>query len=184
MPLRRRTHRRGVYRTPSQTVTSSSGSGQNYVKTVTHTPSDTEVEESTGSASLSLPSGPSGTPGMVVLIGGLLLVAVTYNDFWKPFFDTLMNGTPLKTNVDGKLVLGGILFIVIAAVIASTSPEAGGIMILMFVAMWIVYLVLGTGNEQVTSFFDWFGPQTQQVPNVPHPVTPGGTGSGPHKATS
>lgn len=158
MPLRRRIHRRGTYRTPSQTVTSSTGSSKNYVRTVTHTPSDEEVEEESRETSLSVPKGLSGTPGMVVLLGGTLLVTATYDDFWKPYFNSLWTGAALKTNIDGRLILGGILFIVIAAVIASTSPEAGGIMILMFIAAWLVYIVQGTGGKQLTTFFNWFGP--------------------------
>lgn len=156
MPLKRRTHRRGIYRTPSQTVTSSSGTGKNYVRTVTHTPSDTEVEEESNQASLNLPKGPSGSAGAVVIVGTLLLVSVTWNDFWKPYFDTLLNGTSLQTNVDGRMVLGGILFIVIAGFIASTSPEAGGVMIVFMIGLWLVYITVGQGGGQLNKFFGWF----------------------------
>ncbi len=158
--MRRRARRR--YSTPSQTVTSFTGSGKNYVRTTTHTPSDTEVEEESGGANVGLPKGPSGSAGTVVLVGTALMVTVTWNDFWKPYFDTLMNGTALQTNIDGRMVLGGILFITIAAVIASQSPDAGGIMIMIMVAMWLVYITLGTGGNQLNKFFSWF----QQTPGA------------------
>src|SRR6266851_4236679 len=135
--MRRRARRR--YSTPSQTVTSSTGSGKNYVRTTTHTPSDTEVEEESGGANVGLPKGPSGSAGTVVLVG-----------------------TALQTNIDGRMVLGGILFITIAAVIASQSPDAGGIMIMIMVAMWLAYITLGTGGNQLNKFFSWF----QQTPGA------------------
>lgn len=184
MPLRRRVHKRGIYRTPSQTVTSSTGSGQNYVKTTTHTPGDTELEESTGSASLNFPKGTSGSAGTVVIVGTLLMITVTWNDFWKPYFNTLMNGAPLQTNIDGRLILGGILFITIAAFIASTSPDAGGVMILIMVAMWLAYITVGSGGKQLNTFFSWFqqGGVTGGSASVP-PTTQSSGGGGGGKQT-
>jgi len=104
------------------------------------------------------------------------MVTVTWNDFWKPYFDTLMNGTPLQANIDGRMILGGILFITIAGVIASQSPDAGGVMIMIMIAMWLVYITLGTGGDQLNKFFSWF----QQTSGA---VTGGAAGKTPTSAT-
>lgn len=122
----------------------------------------------------------TGTPGIVVLAGGTLWMAVTWNDFWKPYFDSWANGAALKTNLDGRLVIGGIVFLIMLAIMAEISPEAGGIMILIVLAMWLVFIVKGSGSGQLNSFFGWFNmpstaqqqqknPAPTQVPNVGGP---------------
>lgn len=103
-------------------------------------------------------------PGMVILFGGALLIMSTWDGFWSPFFSTWWGAAstgkqpgPLQTSIPGNVVIGGIVFIIIASVIASMSPEAAGVIMLMLVAMWLLFIMFN-GQKTLQNFFGVFAP--------------------------
>jgi len=94
-----------------------------------------------------------------------LLVFATWAGFWQPTIDAMWNGTAWNTPIDGKLILGGVMFAIVLAMIADTSDEAASVIIWMLVAMWLLFIMFN-GLPTIQSFLGWFssgqGNQQQQ----------------------
>ncbi len=113
-----------------------------------------------------------------VLIGSLvLLVMATWAGFWKPtIVDTIWNGKPWSTPTDGKLILGGVVFCIVLAMIADSSNEAAAVIITFLVGLWILFIMMN-GADTIKSLFTWFGAGTSSHYTVPTAPTPSGQSS-------
>jgi hypothetical protein len=102
--------------------------------------------------------------GSVVTLASILLVLATWDGFSKPLFISMWTATEFRPTYSWNLMVGGIVFIIIMGVIASQSPNAGGVMLLSVIAMWIVFLMFN-GQPTISAFFDWFtqNPQLGKV---------------------
>lgn len=94
-----------------------------------------------------------------------LLVFATWKGFWQPTIDSVWNGTAWNTPIDGKLILGGVVFAIVLAMMADTSDEAAGAITLMLIAMWLLFIMFN-GQSTMQGFLGWFqsgaGNQQQQ----------------------
>lgn len=100
--------------------------------------------------------------GGVLTSGMLLLILATWAGFWKPtLIDTAWNGQPWKTPIDGRMILGGIVFIIVLAMIAGSSDEAHSLIVWTMVALWLIFAVMN-GRPVMESVINWFGAHSQQ----------------------
>jgi hypothetical protein len=92
----------------------------------------------------------------VFLWSTLLLVFATYKGFWQPTINTIWTGAKWSTPIDGRLILGGIVFAIVLAMIADSSDDAASVIIIMLVGMWLLFLMFN-GLTTIEAFFNWFG---------------------------
>ena len=92
-----------------------------------------------------------------VLLWSLLLLGMaTWAGFGKPTWDVLIGNTQQwNTTISPRLVLGGIVFCVVLAMIADSSDDAATVIILMLVGMWILFVMMN-GLPTIQSVFKWF----------------------------
>lgn len=100
-------------------------------------------------------TGFTASPGAVVTLASILFIFAYWNDFTKPWIESLMNATPFRPSVSGNMIIGGIVFIIIIGVLSSLSDDIAGVMLLMVIAMWIVFLTFN-GEPTISGFFRWF----------------------------
>ncbi len=84
-----------------------------------------------------------------------LLALATWSGFWAPTINTIWKGDPWQTKIDGKLILGGILFAIVLAMLADSSDDAASLITWMLVAMWLLFLMFN-GGDTIKNFFGWF----------------------------
>lgn len=168
---RRRTH--SYASTPRQTITSSTGSGQNYVRTSQTTGGESESETGYSTFSASPPHvALTSTPGLVVLLSSLLLVMSAWNGFFKEYWNALLNARTPQPQIDYHMILGGIVFIVILGVGAASSPELAGVELLMLLALWLLFIMFN-GQNSIKNFFGWFGGNQSGGQQPPPNAAPG-----------
>lgn len=92
----------------------------------------------------------------VLLFSVLLLVFSTWNGFFRPTINTIWTGAKWSTPIDGKLILGGIVFCIVLAMIADSSDQAASVIIVMLIGMWLLFIMFN-GQPVIKAFFDWFG---------------------------
>lgn len=98
----------------------------------------------------------SGDPQVVMFLLLALFVVVTWQDLivnliliiWDP-----SNKNNITTLNWGKYI-GMIVFIVLATGIALTGDDAAGIVLMITIGVWAVYLIENNGGN-ITSLFDW-----------------------------
>lgn len=105
--------------------------------------------------------------GGVLTSGILLLVLATWDGFWRPtLIDTGWLGEPWKTQIDGRMILGGIVFIIVLAMIAGSSDEAHTLIVWTMVALWLIFAVMN-GRPVINGVINWFGAHSQQPAQSP-----------------
>lgn len=92
-----------------------------------------------------------------VLLWSLLLLGLsTWSGFGKPTFDVLVGNTSTwKTQYPFQLIIGGVVFCVVLAMIANSSNEAETMIVFLLVAMWILFIMFN-GLTTIESVFAWF----------------------------
>jgi hypothetical protein len=84
--------------------------------------------------------------------------------------DKVWNGTSAPTKIDGRLILGGVVFAVVLAMIADSSDGAGTLISVALAGMWIIFIVengiaIQKGQKvptgAIVNFFDWFSAHSQ-----------------------
>lgn len=126
-----------------------------------------------------------GSTGMVVVLGTTLLVFATWDSFGKPFFNSLIFATPFQPPQSWNMEIGGVVLIVIMAMIASMSEESAGVMLLAVIAMWMVFIIFN-GQKTIQNVFGWFQKGTGQSTGttsttsmkVPNPSSSSGSKQG------
>jgi hypothetical protein len=108
----------------------------------------------------------SHSAGGVLLSSLLLLTLATWQGFGKPTLDAAWNGVPWNTTIDGKLILGGIAFCVVMAMIAESNDDAHSLIVWMLVALWIIFVVMN-GSSTISSIFNWFSSGTKTTTTTP-----------------
>ena len=162
-----RIHRRTITKSTSKPGESTHHRKYNYTRpkqgtpqvssvhiTTTNTPAETTSE--TQDVGTNVPSFTS-TPSMVMLAAAALLVASQWDGFFAPLWNQLWNDPTAKSmpyKVSINLIIGAVVFIAAIGFIASISEDAAGVMILMLLAMWLLWIMFN-GQQQVTSFFDF-----------------------------
>ncbi len=117
--------------------------------------------------------------GGVLVSSLVLLMLATWKPYWKPLMDTAWNNTPLKTEFPHSMIVGGVVFAIILAMIANSSNEGHTIIVWTLVAMWLLYLIFN-GVPTLNSVFTWFGVPKSQLGNPPtEKVTEGGFNATP-----
>lgn len=112
-------------------------------------------ESSDTGFNLSTPSGFGGSPGTVIVLGTTLLIAVTWEDFWKPFFISLFNVTPFQPPQSWNIMIGGFIAVGIAAIFAAQGEDIAGVISLALIAMWLVFITM-SGSPVIKQFVDFF----------------------------
>ena len=94
--------------------------------------------------------------GEVLFWSMTLLAFATWKGFWQPTINTIWTGAKWRTPIDGRLILGGIVFAIVLAMIADSSDDAASVIIIMLVGMWLLFLMFN-GLTTIEAFFNWFG---------------------------
>lgn len=191
----RYTHRRRTYTsstTPRHSVSYGIRTKGGYVRSTSTVGGETESETGYSGFSVSPPHvAITSTPGLVVLFASLLYVTVTWNGFFKEYWNGLISAKTPQPQMDYHIVMGGIVFIVILGVGAAASPDLAGVEMLMLLALWLLYIMFQ--GQGLTNILNWFnkGTTTQSSgssqPNAgpgAHSITVAQTGKlpagGPH----
>lgn len=83
-------------------------------------------------------------PGLIVIMGfGLLFVNGSASGQLTQMWDLMTNqASPVKTDTSTfALTLGEIMFIIILATLASSSPEFGTFGVVILAALWVLWMV-------------------------------------------
>lgn len=197
----RRTRRKSGERmrkyTPgTRTTTRTPNIGGGYTTTSSSTPGFAEYRQSpdTGGNPYPVISGASGThAGMAILLATTLFMFATWKDFGNPLINSALHNQPLSFGRPFPMIIGGVVFIVLIGVIASTSSTGSDIMIWMLIAMWLLFMMFN-GTNQMKAVFGWlqgassnstsnstssaggttFTPTNQQISNPGNTTTQGG----------
>lgn len=94
--------------------------------------------------------------GGVLFWSMTLLAFATWKGFWQPTINTIWTGAKWSTPIDGRLILGGIVFAIVLAMLADSSDDAASVIIIMLVGMWLLFLMFN-GLTTIEAFFNWFG---------------------------
>lgn len=155
MALRiKRTPRRSIrtYTPSTRSVTTNRtrvGKGSySTTRTENVTPSTSETSQSGGSPYPVYEGASSTHAGIAMLMATGLFLFATWKDVGSPLINSAANKTPYA-GMPVKSILGGVLFIVVIGVIASTSTTGSDIMIWMLLAMWLLFIMFnGSGSLQ------------------------------------
>lgn len=108
--------------------------------------------------------------GGVLLFALLLLAFSTWDGFSKPMLDKIWNGTTAPTPIDGRLILGGVVFAFVLAMVADSNDAAGTLISVMLAGLWLIFLLengIALKNGQkvpsgaIVNFFSWFSAHSQ-----------------------
>ena len=109
--------------------------------------------------------------GGVFLGAILLLTFATWDGFSKPMLDKIWNGTTAPTPIDGRLILGGVVFAIVLAMIADSNDAAGTLISVMLAGLWLIFLLengvaIQKGQKiptgAIVNFFAWFSAHSNQ----------------------
>ena len=108
--------------------------------------------------------------GGVLLFALLLEAFATWDGFSKPMLDKIWNGTSAPTPIDGRLILGGVVFAFVLAMIADSNDAAGTLISVMLAGLWLIFLLengiaIQKGQKvptgAIVNFFSWFSRLTR-----------------------
>lgn len=143
--------------TPSTRTTTRTKTGPgSYTTTQSVTPSSYESSQSGGIPYPTVTGASDTHAGIAILLATGLFLMATWKDVASPFINSAMNAKPY-TGTSPKIILGGVLFIAIIGIIASTGPTGSSIMVWMLIAMWLLFIMFN-GSNQVASFFGSLNP--------------------------
>lgn len=98
----------------------------------------------------------SGNPQVVMVLLIVLFIVVTWQDLGSSIILMIWDPSS-KNNITtlnwGKYI-GMIVFIVLATGIALTGDDAAGVVLMVTIGVWVVYLIENNGGN-VTPLFDW-----------------------------
>lgn len=105
-----------------------------------------------------LPSRPSisGNPQVVMILLVALFIVVTWNDLSSGIASIIWDPSSKQniTNLNWGKYIGMILFIPIAVFISMTGDESAGVILMLTLGIWTVYLVENKGGN-ITSLLNW-----------------------------
>jgi hypothetical protein len=107
----------------------------------------------------------SHTHGGVLFWSLLLLVMATWSGFWKPTINVIWDPVhnDWNTTITKRTELGGVAFCILISFIANYNDDAGAVIELMLVALWLIFIMFqGTGTIKNT--FNWFQGGTGNAP--------------------
>lgn len=122
------------------------------------TPGSTETSQTGGTPYPVVKGAGNTNAGIAMLMATGLFLFATWKDVASPFLSSATNKTPY-TGMPVKSILGGVLFIVVVGIIASTSSTGSDIMIWMLLAMWLLFIMFN-GSQQVSSLIKSISPST------------------------
>jgi hypothetical protein len=156
---RRSTRRTYTPPTRSSTVTRTRTGKGSYTTTRSEsvTPATSETSQSGGTPYPSYQGADNTHAGLAILMASGLFLMATWHDLGSPFIQSAMNKQPFTGSI--HIVLGGILFIGLIGIIASTSSTGSDIMLWMLLAMWLLFIMFN-GSSQVSGFLSSISPST------------------------
>lgn len=121
----------------------------------------------------------SGSASTVFILLITLLILISWKQVGSKFTSIAWDPNASNTligSLDWKPILGASVFIALAIMIANSSPEAGGFIVLFSMGLIMVYIVENNGGA-FTSLFNFLSPSTAQTP-VPANTSGGSGGPG------
>lgn len=141
--------------------------------TTTTQPASTVTTSEQEGGDINVGSPIKGNASGVMVAAALLLVASQWRGFFGPLMHNLFwpdNFERYDTNLG--LIAGGVVFVIAVGVLASISADSAGVMWLMVIAMWILFIMF-EGQNTVKDFLNQLsstsniGQVTGILPNQP-----------------
>lgn len=134
------------------------------VTTSTSTPSVTETEQIPASGGINIGYTHAGT---AILLATTLFIFAEWNTVFAGILKQAIPNNQAFSSAsspDYKLLIGGVVFIGLIGIIASTGPTGSSIMIWMLIAMWLLFIMFN-GAKTMHSVLGWLTPSQSSTSN-------------------